>query len=47
MNENVNENKNVTSKPIIFIDYDLSLSDIKENENYISILNLSFKFYNY
>lgn len=39
MNEKENKVINLTSKPLIFIDINLSLVDIKENENYISILN--------
>jgi hypothetical protein len=42
----INENENVNvkkSKPLIFVDYNLSLSDIKENEIYISILNKIIK----
>lgn len=38
-NSSSNSSINTNSKPFIFIDYELSLSDIKENENYISILN--------
>ena len=39
MNEIENKAINLTCKPFIFIDINLSLADIKENENYISILN--------